>query len=124
MTEPIGSAGFTQREIDQLRANQESFMGSLCEIHRKISMGDSHDEIGPIASDIPCRLVPGFGVWRQVADKFQGIKAYTFTMPWDTDLKAGDEVYDAYGRQYLVRDVSSSSTYLTCLRSLMEAIDE
>lgn len=115
--------GITQAEIDLLRSNQEAFLPSLMDLSR-MQYEDGSGEYAVLYRKVPCRLSAGFGVWRQVADRFQGIKAYNATLKWDQDLLAGDELSDTYGRIFKVRDVSSDSSYLSAKRCLLEAIEE
>lgn len=116
--------GITERELDSIRDAQAVFMPNLCEIWREGYAGDDMYEHERHDTDVPCRVMPGFGQWREVADRFQGVTFYTITMPWDQDVRAGDRVVDVYGRTFQVRDVKSASTYQTARQCLTEWLED
>jgi len=115
----------TERELKLLRAEQEKFMPNRCTIRRRSYVG-GEDEYVPsiIFEDKPCRLWPGFGIWRQTADRFQGITAYTVTLPYGSDIRAGDELIDEESRTYQVRDALSPKSYETAVRALLDLVTD
>jgi len=116
--------GITSDELALLRDEQENYMPDLVIIRREFSAGDDQLDRGTVATDVACRITPGFGVWRNVADRFQGITAYTVTFAWDQDVKAGDQLVDAESRTFLVRDVKAHSSYQTALPTLVDLVND
>lgn len=115
--------GITDRELRAIREAQEEFMQDTAQIWRRVVI-DGAGEYGQIGSDTKCRITPGFmNLWREAGDRYQGLTAYSMTFPVGTDVKDGDKVYDAYGREFLVRDVKAVSTYHTALQVLAEMVD-
>jgi len=115
--------GITDRELRAIREAQEEFMQGEAEIWRRVII-DGAGEYGKIGDTVKCRITPGFmNLWREAADRYQGLTAYAITFPLGTDVKDGDKVYDAYGREFLVRDVKAVSTYHTALQVLGEMVN-
>lgn len=108
----------TDRELKALRKAQEAWMPNTVLIQRHKFVGDSQFVPQNVAVDVKCRITPGLGRWTVVADRFQGITPFTITMPWGTDVMDGDQIIDAYGRVFQVRDVSSPKDLATALRLL------
>ena len=117
------STGITQSELDLIRENQLAFMPTLVRI-RRLDATDGDAEYADAYTEVPARITPGFGTWRQSADRFQGITPFQVTMPWDQDVKAGDEVVDVYGRTFRVRDVLTGGSYITAKKSLCDLIED
>lgn len=116
-------SGITDREIAAIREAQEEFMQGQAEIWRRVVI-DGAGEYGKIGPTVKCRIIPGFAnLWREVADRYQGLTVYAITFPVGTDVKDGDKVYDEYGREFLVRDVKATSTYHTALQVLGEMVE-
>lgn len=117
-------SGITDREIQSLREAQLQYMPSTGRVYR-LEKHDRTMDYGPFGGVVSCRVTPGFAtIWRLVADRYQGMVAFSLTMPWDTDIVAGDKFYDAYGREFMVRAVKQGSTYSTALQVLGELIEE
>jgi hypothetical protein len=113
----------TPREIESLRVEQLKFMPSTATCKRKSWVGGEEVSIPEtVWRDSICRFTPGFGVWRQVADQFVGITAFTFTAPYGTDLRAGDQIIDSESRSYEVRDVLAPKDYDTNVRALLDLV--
>lgn len=117
------SEEITPREIESIRISQEKFMPSLCRIYRRADI-DSFADYQPLPGEVKCRITVGFAsLWRNVADKLQGLTAYTVRMPVGTDVREGDKLFDSYGREFMVRDVGAIASYHTALQVLTEMID-
>jgi hypothetical protein len=117
-------AEITSLELDSIRSEQETFLPDLVIIRRRAYIGDDFFDFRNIATDVPCRLTPGLGFWRTVADKFQGITPYRATVAWTQDLKAGDTIIDAASRVYEVRDVQAPSSYQTAKQALCDLVTD
>jgi Phage head-tail joining protein len=114
----------TQLELELLREEQITYMPEKVKIRRPRFAGDNERDYEDIAVKVWARLTPGFGFWRSVADRYQGITAFTITMPWDTDCQAGDIIIDSSDRAYEVRDTKDPSTYHTALQVLCDRISD
>ena len=116
-------SGISDREIASIRRAQEEFMQDEAEIHRRVVI-DGAGEYGKIGPTTKCRIMPGYmNLWREVADRYQGLTMYALTFPVGTDVKDGDRVYDVYGRGFLVRDVKATSSYHTALQVFGEMVE-
>lgn len=116
----------TPAEIKQLQQEQETYMPQSVVVKRTFFVEGDDVSFGPqvIATAVPCRLTAGFGQWRSVADRFQGVTAYTATVPWNTDIKAGDVIVDEESRSFEIRDVAAPSSYLTARRCLVDLVTD
>jgi Phage head-tail joining protein len=114
----------TQLELELLREEQVTYMPERVKIRRQYFLGDNEREYNDLSSDVWARITPGFGFWRAVADRYQGITAFTITMPWDTDVRASDTIIDSHGRFYEVRDTKDPSTYHTALQTLCDRVND
>ena len=115
----------TERELELLRAEQKKFMPNRCSVRRRSFVGGEESYVPSfVMEDQQCRLTPGFGIWRQIADRFQGITAYTVTLPYGSDIRAGDELIDEESRTYQVRDALSPKTYETAVRALLDLVTD
>jgi len=115
--------GITERELESIRAEQLKFMPTPLQVYRKLS-NDTDSEFVKYGPEVNGRLTPNLGsLWRGVADRYEGLTMFSLTGPLDWDIKAGDQVYDAYGRVYVVRDVKDPATYHTALQCLAEQVD-
>jgi hypothetical protein len=114
----------TQLELDLLREEQVTYMPDQVKIRRTSFSGDNERDYETIAEKVWARITPGFGLWRAVADRYQGITAFTVTLPWDTDVHASDAIIDATGRVYEVRDTKDPSTYHTALQTLCDRVND
>lgn len=113
----------TDRELKQLRKNQEDFMPNLVMVERPKWVGDNEfvpDNVG----EIKCRITAGWGRWAIVADRYQGITPYHITMPWNADVQPADSLIDAYGRAFQIRDMRSPSDYTTAKQVLAELVTD
>jgi len=119
MSDPI-----TSRELESMREHQEVFMPDLISIRRPVFFGDNEREWETVYQNVPARVTPGFGFWRAVADRFQGITAYTVTVPWDQEVQAGWVLIDAASRAYEVRDVRAPSTFPTARQLLVDRVSD
>jgi hypothetical protein len=114
----------TALEIELLREEQLVYMPQLVKIRRRQFFGDNESAYETIAEKVRTRITPGFGFWRVVADRFQGITAFTITMPWNQDCRAGDVVIDSMGNTYEIRDAKNPSTYHTALQLLADKVND
>jgi hypothetical protein len=117
-------AKVTEAELDSIREAQLDFMPDLSIIRRRSYVGDDEFATGNVALDVPCRVTPGYGTWRLVADRFQGITPFTLTFPYGTDIKAGDQVVDDEARTFEVRDVKSPNSYDTAIQVLADLVTD
>lgn len=76
-----------------------------------------------IAEAVSGACTPGFGFWRNVADRFQGITAYVWTFPVGTEIESGHRIVDARGRRFEVRDVRDPASFHTALQVLADHIN-
>lgn len=115
----------SESELKLLREEQLKYLPQRGIIRRRNFLGAEESfALSVIATDVPCRLTPGFGLWRQVADKYQGITAYTGTFPHGTDIAAGDELIDEASNTYQVRDTMSPKSYETAVRALFDKVTD
>jgi len=114
----------TQLELDLLREEQLTYMPERVRIRRADFPGDNEREYIDHLDQVWARITPGFGFWRAVADRYQGITAFTITMPWDTDVHSSDVILDSKGRVYEVRDTKDPSTYHTALQTLCDRVND
>src|SRR5580765_8226596 len=115
----------TDRELQEIRDAQEEYLPDVSVIRRKDFLGGDSDYDKPIlAVGVPTRFTPGFGQWRLVADRFQGVDAFVVTVPWDQDLRPGDEIVDSGARTYQVRAVKAPSSYQTAKQALCDKVTD
>lgn len=117
-------SGVTERELRGIREAQEMYMPQRVVIRRRQFSGDSEFEPVNIAVDVPCRFTPGFGFWRAVADRYQGVTPYRATVPYDQDVKAGDTLVDEESRVFEVRDVLAPESYQTAKQVLTDLVTD
>lgn len=122
----IITEGLTQRELDEMRAAQESFQDSKITIRRReFFPPDDYDHRTTAAEHVSARIHAGFGAFRNVADRFQGITPYTVTVPWDTDIREDDILIDEDNGSILhVRDIRKGNTYQTAIQVLTEQVTD
>lgn len=114
----------SQRELELIREHQEIFMPDKVTIRRVVFFGDNERAYETVANEVPARIIPGFGFWRQVADRYQGITAYTVTLPYDQEIQAGWIIIDAQSRSYEVRDSRAPSSYQTAKQVLVDRVSD
>lgn len=115
----------TEQELTLLREEQLRWMPQRSTIKRRDYVGGEEVHIPQtIATGVKCRLTPGFGLWRQIADRFQGITAYTGTFPYGTDIKAADELIDDTSRTFQVRDSLHPKAHETAVRVLLDLVTD
>lgn len=119
MSDPI-----TARELSSIREHQEVFMPDLISIRKPVFFGDNEREWETVYTGVSCRITPGFGFWRTVADRFQGITAHTVTLPWDQEVQAGWVLIDASARAYEVRDVRAPSSFQSAKQLLVDRVSD
>src|SRR5687767_13228153 len=94
----VNTPGVTTGEIDLIREHQEAFLPDTVIIRRRKYAGDGEFAPKIVGEDIAARITPGFGSWRDVADRFQGITAFTISVAHDQEIEAGYEVIDQNSR--------------------------
>lgn len=114
----------TDTELDGIREAQADFMPQSVVIRRKDFIADGAFQQINVAIEVPARIVPGFGYWRSVADRFQGITPFRITVPWDQEIAAGYTVVDEESRVYEVRDVLAPATYQTAKQVLTDLVTD
>lgn len=115
--------GITERELISIREAQADFMPQTLQVYRSYEI-DGEKSSERTGEPIQGRITPNLGsLWRTVADQYAGLTMYSITGPYDWDVRDGDEVYDAYGRAYKVRDVRNPSSYHTAKQVLAEGWD-
>jgi hypothetical protein len=116
----------SEEELNLFRVEQEKFLPQRVIIRRKFFAGGDAVEYEKqtIHEDVPCRLTAGFGMWRVVADKFQGITPFTATLPYSQDVRAGDILVDESSRVFEVRDVQAPNSYQTAKRCLCDLVTD
>jgi hypothetical protein len=117
-------AEVTQPEIDSIREAQDDFMPGIGTVQRQRAQGDGQYARQTLYDVIPYRLIPGFGRWGVVADRYVGITAFRLTVPWDYELHAGDVFIDENGTTYEIRDVLSHSSYQTAVQALVDLVTD
>jgi hypothetical protein len=113
----------TARELKEMREAQEAFMPTSIRVYNKVSVGDGEYDYAPDFTT-KGRITTGFGIFRAVADRYQGVSYVTISVPWDTDVRAGQRLYDAYGRAFEVRDVKDANTFQTAKVCLCEGVED
>lgn len=117
------SKHITEQELAQIRAEQEVFMPNRITIRGESYIAEDEAVPSNIATDVRARITPGFGFFRVVADRHQGITAFTITMPWDQVVKVGNQIVDQTTREvFEVRDVRDHKTYQTALQVLGDRV--
>lgn len=114
-----------EEEIEVLREEQLKFLPDSDGIIKRKSyvQGEEQFAYDTIASDVSYRLTPGFGLWRSVADRYQGVTAFTGTFPYGTDIKAADK-FIAGVRTFEVRDTLGPKGYSTAVRVLLDLVTD
>ena len=113
----------TEKELELLRAEQNKLLPETGDIKRRNFQNGLQGDFEFWSRNNPCRLTPGFGVWRESADRFQGITAFTLTLPWGTDIKAGDKIIVG-SRTFEVRDALIPKSYDTAVRVLLDLVTD
>lgn len=116
----------TEGELELIRIEQEKFMPQRVIIRRRFFAGGDAVEYEKqtVHEDVPCRLTSGFGMWRVVADRFQGITPFTAELPFGQDVKAGDILVDEDSRTFEVRDIMAPNSYQTAKRCLCDLVTD
>lgn len=114
----------SDRELQVLKEHQEIYMPETVTIRQPQFFGDNEREYVTLETGVPARITPGFGWWRSVADRFQGITAHTITVPWDTEIQAGWVIIDSHDRAYEVRDVRAPSSFQTAKQLLTDRVTD
>lgn len=117
------SYGITEDELRSIRAAHEEFMPDTLRVYTKTSLGDGEWDYQP-DHETRGRISNVFGQWREVTDRQQGVTFAVIVVPWDQEVKAGDRIYSAYGRQFEVRDVKDAETFQTAKQCLCEGIED
>lgn len=120
----VAMAQVTEPEIDSIREAQADFMPGVGSVQRNKPQGDGEYARQLLYDDVPYRLIPGFGRWADIADRFVGITAFRLTVPHDYTLHAGDVFIDEAGSTYEIRDVLSHSSYQTAVQALVDLVND
>jgi hypothetical protein len=112
----------TDEELRLLRIEQEKWMTQTGTIRRVGYVAEGEPADDNVATDVPVRIKSGFGFFREVADRIQGITAFTLTFPWNTDIRVGDKFIDNNGEVYEIRDIRGNNTIQTALQVLGDRI--
>lgn len=113
----------TEKQLNTLRENQERLMPNKVTVKRRLNLGEDEGRYETVLEDQKCRYTPGFGYWRLVADRFQGITPFTLGFPYETDVRAGDHIIDEYAHNYEVRDVRDPASYHTAVQVLADQVN-
>ena len=118
-------SGITDGELADLRSIQQDFMPDDDGIIKRKSyvQGEEKFAYDTIAENVRHRLTPGFGLWRAVADRYQGVTAFTGTFPYGTDIKAADKFISGV-RTFEVRDALQPKGYSTAVRVLLDLVTD
>lgn len=121
----IIAEGLTEQELQELRDAQQTFQaGDFIIRRREFFPPDDYDHRATVGDGIQGRLTAGFGQFRNIADRFQGITPFTFTVSWDQDIRADDEVLDNRGNIFHVRDVRKGNTYQSAIQCLVDLVTD
>lgn len=113
----------SDRELQEIRAEQEKYLPGRATIRGSEFIAEGRIADGTIASNVPYRSVPGFGFFREVADRMAGVTAYTLTFPVGTPIVVGNKVIDeTSGETFEVRDVRDHKSYQTVVQVLGDRI--
>jgi hypothetical protein len=108
--------------LSNIRTEQERWMPNSAIRQRKVPI--SPDEEGTdTLPGLKCRISAGFGTFRMVADKFQGITPYHFAFPWDSDVKVGDYLVDEQSNTYRVVSVKEDVSIQSALPVLTDRVN-
>lgn len=113
----------TEGELESIRTEQEKFMPETVDIVKDVVIAPGNIATKTMVEATPAACTPGFGFWRNVADRFQGITAYTWTFPYGTEIESGHRIVDSEGRRFEVRDVRAPSSFHTAVQVLADHIN-
>lgn len=87
----------TSAELSQLRDDIEALLPDTCHVMRRTQTNDkghTSDTLGTAAANVACRVDPvkRAGDMGLVADQEKGITFWQVTVPYDTDVRDGDEI--------------------------------
>lgn len=112
--------------LTQLRKRETATMKDRVSLRRNVPVTPHSESPWVYATDVPARIKMGFGTFRDVADRFQGVTACNITVPETYDVRPGDEVLEGSDPEnltvYKVLDTRSSGTYRIAQRLLAELI--
>lgn len=92
MTSLAEAPAFSERELNRIREEQQDLtMPDRADFQRRMPITPHDEQTSVYATDVHVRITAGFGTFRDVADRFQGVTAYTLTAPFDLSVRAGDE---------------------------------
>jgi hypothetical protein len=117
--------GITTKELDDIRAAQNVFIQSEGILRRREFIPpDDYDHRKTIGEHIPVRVSAGFGTFRDVADRFQGIIPFVLTFSWDQDVRADDELLLTDGRVFHLRATKLGLHLHTATQCLADLITD
>lgn len=113
----------TEQELAQIRAEQEIYMSERITIRGETWIAEDEKAPMDIATNVPARITPGFGFFREIADRMQGVTAFTITVPWDQKVEVGNDIINERTREkFHVRDVRDAKTLQTALQVLGDRV--
>lgn len=112
----------TEQELGQIRAEQEIYMPNRVTIRGETYIAE--DEKAPVeVKGVRARITPGFGFFREIADRMQGVTAFTITLPWDQKVEVGNDIIDESTKEkFHIRDVRDHKSYHTALQVLGDRV--
>jgi hypothetical protein len=117
--------GITERELDEIRTAQEVFIQSEGILRRREFIPpDDYDHRKTIGENISVRVSAGFGTFRDVADRFQGIIPFVLTFSWNQDVRADDELILTDGRVFHLRAIKAGLYIHTATQCLADLITD
>lgn len=118
-------SGITDRELEELRVEQEKYLDKLVTQRRPTNLGDLEaDPQGQVTLHVPCSIKAGFGFFRNVADKFQVTNPHVIRFKRDQDLKVGDKLTteDIFEAKFEIRDITDADSLRTMKTALADRI--
>ena len=121
--EPPLPHGITHPELDLWREEQLKWLLDRGRLERKMQ-GEGNDDpyYLPLREDVPVRISAGYGTFRQVADRFQGLNIYALTFMYDEDVAPDDKLIDADGNEYHIKVVRNHSSIQTATQTIAELV--
>lgn len=113
----------SEEELDAIRREQEKYLDSQVDTKRRHLLEGEGSEFAWHLRELPCRITPGVGVFREVAGQFAGITPVQLTFRYDTDVKVADQVIGPNSEIFEIRAVRSPKTYHTALQVLGDWIN-
>lgn len=114
----------SNKELESIRASQREFLPEQVLLLRPefIAPGEYADHI--LQEDVAARFTPGFGRFRQVADRYQAITPYQITFEHDIDVRVGDKIVNEDATIFEIREVRTPGSMITAVQALGDRVND